>query len=363
MSFGLHHQALFLGHGQRLDALTLDLGLLQYRRNEFLLATIDLGFLHLDLAFFLHLLHPHAFGDHLLLHDVCLDVVRLVSLRLLLLGNFEVLRFLDLQIALRLGLLGLRQRFGQYPFLVGLRLRNRSFASRGGPLDGSVSLRFHRSHVRVALDARYVRLAHVGDVLVLVAHFLDGERNHFQPHLAHVISAGGAHTLAYHLGLLHDFFHRELSDDAAQMAFHHQSDQSLALLICLGQELLRRGQDRLDVGLDLDLRHGLDCYRLSLLGVEILLRSHVERHQFQRKLPANLHHGPYDGPVTFHDTRAAEAVNDERFMRTGLAIESRESAHQEQNSQDAQPDDDPDFCWYPERHIASSHNSNRTVRP
>ncbi len=222
-------------------------------------------------------------------------------------------------------------------------LRNRSFASRGCSLDGSVALRFHRSHIGVALDSRHVRLAHVGDVLVLVAHFLDGEGNHFQPHLAHVIGAGGAHTLAHHLGLLHDLFHRELPDDAAQVAFHHQADQAFALLISLGQELLGRSQDRLHVGFDLDLRHGLDGHRYTLLGVEILLRSHVEGHQFQRKLAADLHHRPYDGSVSLHDACAAKTVDDQRFVRTSLAVEPRQCAHQQHEHQNTQANDDPDF--------------------
>ena len=121
VTFGFRHEALLLGLGDRLDALTLDLGLLQHGRDQFFLAAIDFGLLHLDLSFFLDLLHAHALGNHLLLHDVRLDVVRLVGLRLLLLGDFEVLRFLDLEVALRFGLLGLRQRFRQHAFLVGLR--------------------------------------------------------------------------------------------------------------------------------------------------------------------------------------------------------------------------------------------------
>ena len=128
VTFGFRHQALLLGLRQSLDALTLDLGLLQHGRDQFFLAAIDFGLLHLDLPFFLDLPHAHALGDDLLLHDVGLNVVRLVGLRLLLLGDFEILRFLDLEVALRFGLLGLRQRFRQHSLLVGLRLRDRGFA-------------------------------------------------------------------------------------------------------------------------------------------------------------------------------------------------------------------------------------------
>ena len=111
--------------GQRLDPLPLDLGLLQDGRDQLLLAARDLGLLHLDLLLLLDLLDPDLLGDDLLLHDVGLDLVGLVRLRLLLLDRLVVLRLLDLQVALRLGLLGLRERLGEHPLLVGLRLGDR----------------------------------------------------------------------------------------------------------------------------------------------------------------------------------------------------------------------------------------------
>ena len=48
-AFGFDRQPLLLGVGQRLDALPLDLGLLQHGGDQLLLAAQDLGFLHLDL--------------------------------------------------------------------------------------------------------------------------------------------------------------------------------------------------------------------------------------------------------------------------------------------------------------------------
>ena len=111
--------------------------------------------------------------------------------------------------------------------------------------DRCIAIGFGGGHVGVALDARHVRPAHVGDVFVLVANFLDGERNDFQAHLVHVVGAGAAHAVGNHFRLLHDFFHRELANDAAQVAFHHQPDQPLPLVIGLGQELLCSGANRL----------------------------------------------------------------------------------------------------------------------
>jgi hypothetical protein len=111
--------------------------------------------------------------------------------------------------------------------------------------DGGIALGFGGGDIGVALDARDIRPAHVGDVFVLVADFFDGERNHFQAHLVHVVGAGAAHAVGRPSPALHDLLHRELADDAAQVAFHHQADQAFALLIGLGEKLLGRGQDRL----------------------------------------------------------------------------------------------------------------------
>ena len=192
--------------------------------------------------------------------------------------------FLDLEVALRFGLLGLGERFGQHALLIGLRFGDRRFARCDGALDGGVALGFGGGYVGVALDAGDVGPAHVGDVFVLVADFFDGEGNDFEAHLVHVVGAGGAHAVADHLGLLDDLFHGELADDAAQVAFHHQADQAFALLVGLGEELLGRGEDRFRIGLHLDLRDGLHGDGDALLGVEILLRRDVERHEFERKV-------------------------------------------------------------------------------
>jgi len=62
--------------------------------DEFFFAAADFGVLNFDLSFFFDLLHSHAFGDDLLLHDIGLNVVDLVGLRLLLFGDFEYCAFL-----------------------------------------------------------------------------------------------------------------------------------------------------------------------------------------------------------------------------------------------------------------------------
>ena len=52
-------QPLLLGLGQRLDALALDLGLLQHGGDQLAFAALDFGFLHLDLLLLLDLLDLH----------------------------------------------------------------------------------------------------------------------------------------------------------------------------------------------------------------------------------------------------------------------------------------------------------------
>src|SRR5579862_6192165 len=238
LAVGFHGQLRFLGFGQCLDAFALHLRRLQHGGDQFALAPLDFGVLHGDFVLFLYLLDLHLLRDHLLLHDVGLDLISLVGGGLLLLHDLVIVGLLDLQIARGFRLLGLRQRFGQHPLLIGLRLGHGGRARRFRALDGCVTLGFGGSHIGVALDARHVRAAHVADVVVLVADFLNGERDHFQAHLVHVVRAGGAHAVSHHFRLLDDLFHRQLPDDAAQVAFHHQPDQPFAFLVGLGQELL-----------------------------------------------------------------------------------------------------------------------------
>ena len=102
-----------------------------------------------------------------------------------------------------------------------------------------------------------------------------------ETHLAHVVHAGGAHALSDHLGLFHNLFDGQLTDDAAQMAFHHEADEAFALVGRFSEELLGRGEDGLLIGADLNLGNGFDSNRDALLGVEVLLWGDVEAHQFQ----------------------------------------------------------------------------------
>ena len=164
---------------------------------------------------FLDLPDLDRFRNHLLLHDVGLYVVGFVGLRLLALHGFQVLRLLDFQIALGFGLLAGRERFGQHPLLIGVGTRHGGGPLGVGALDRGIALGFGGGDIGVAPDAGYVGAAHVGDVLVLVAHFLDGERDHLQAHLGDVVGAGGAHAVGYHFRLLDDLFHGQLADDAA----------------------------------------------------------------------------------------------------------------------------------------------------
>ena len=100
------------------------------------------------------------------------------------------MRFLDFEIALRFGLLRQGKRFRQDSFLVGLSLGNRRFALGQSTFDGGITIGFGRGNVGVALDACDIGLAHIGDVFVLVADFLDGEGDDFKAHLVHVFRAG-----------------------------------------------------------------------------------------------------------------------------------------------------------------------------
>ena len=135
----------------------------------------DLGFLHLDLLLLFNLPDLHGLGDDLLLHDVGLDLVGFVRLCLLLRNRLFKSGLLDFQVALGFGLVGRRQRFGHYAFLIRLRLGHSGCALRFGAFDGGVAFGFGGRDVRIALNARNVRATHVRNVLIFVPNLFDRE--------------------------------------------------------------------------------------------------------------------------------------------------------------------------------------------
>ncbi len=88
MAFGFKCQPLLFGLGEGFDALALDFGRLQNGGDQLAFAALDFGVLHRDLTFLFHLLDLDLLRDHLLLHDVGLDLVGLIGRRLLLLDGF-----------------------------------------------------------------------------------------------------------------------------------------------------------------------------------------------------------------------------------------------------------------------------------
>src|SRR5262249_52822224 len=155
-AFGFGDEAELLGLSEGFDALALELGLLHDGGGQLAVATEDFSFLHLDFVLLLHLMNGDFLGAHLLLHDVALDLVGLVGLGLLLLDHLEVFGLFDFEVALRFGLLGLGQGFGEHTLLIGLGLGDGGFAGGEGALDGGVALGLGGGHVGIALDARDV---------------------------------------------------------------------------------------------------------------------------------------------------------------------------------------------------------------
>jgi len=302
----------------------------------------DFGLLHLHLLFLLDLLDLDEFGDHLLLHDVGLQFVGLVGLRLLAARLLGVLRFLDGKVALRLGLLAQRSGLRDDAILVGRGLGDGGLAQRVGAANRGVALGFGRGYLRIALDPRDIGPSHVGDVFVLVAHLANGEADDLKAHLRHVVHAGGAHALGDHLRLLDDLFDGQLADDAAQMAFHHKADEAFALVGRLRQKLLGGGKDRLVIRAHLDLRDCLDRHGHALLGVEILLRRDVKAHQLQRELAIGFNDGEYDRAATLDDARVTKSIDDNCLVRSCLAKHSGESDKQCKGCDDDESDDNAD---------------------
>src|SRR5262249_2614514 len=220
-----------------------------------------------------------------------------------------------------------RGGLGGDALLIGLRFGHGGSALRFGALDSDVALGFGCCNFSVALDPRDVRATHIGDVLVLVANFLDGEAHDFESHLGHVTGASAAHAVTDHFRFLDDLLDGELADDAAEMAFHDQANEPFELLGPLGQELFGGGADRHGIGLHLELGDGFDGHRNALVGVHTLLRRDVKGHQLERELTAVLEHRQNDRSAAFDNASAAQAVNYKRFVRTRFAQQAGERHH------------------------------------
>ncbi len=91
-SLGFSGEAVLLGGGHILNALLFDLSSFEHGGDELLFIAQNLGLLHLDLAFALHLLHLHLLGGHLLQHHVGLQFISLVGGGLLCGGSARCTR-------------------------------------------------------------------------------------------------------------------------------------------------------------------------------------------------------------------------------------------------------------------------------
>jgi hypothetical protein len=218
-----------LGRGQRLNALALDFRGLQHGRDQLALAAQNFRILHLDFVLFLHCRTLASSATHLLLHDVGLDVVGFVGLRLLLLDGFQVLRLLDFEIAL------LRPAWPARAFPPA-RVPDRPapwprrLLATPPPAGWPCRAPLRRS----ATSASRLMRATSGRPMLVMYSFLSRTSLMVNEITSRPIlfmsSAQVARIRSPTIsGSFTICFHRELADDAAQMAFHDQPDQAFAL--------------------------------------------------------------------------------------------------------------------------------------
>jgi len=232
--------------------------------------------------------------------------------------------------------------FGDDLFLLGFGFGNTRIAHGLRPANQRVAFGFSCRDIGVSLDQRHIRAAHVQDVFVVVTHFLDGEGDDFQSHLAHVIGNVGAHPVGHHLGFLDDVLDRQLADDAAQVAFHHQTDERLALFGRFVQKLLGCGQDTDRVGLDLDLGNRFHIDGHPLRRIEVLGGRDIETHQLQREFARLLDQRPDDASPALDDFGAAKSIDDERLVRPDFVEELGRHEEEQKDHRDQADNDDRD---------------------
>ncbi len=114
---------------------------------------------------------------------------------------------------------------------------------------------------------------------------------------------------------------------------------ALAVLRRLAQELLGGGQDALAVRAHLELRHRLHLHRDALIGIEILLRRDIERHQLQREQLRFLHERDDQRAAARQDALATRAIDDQRLVWANLAIHAPIQVEDEQHRNHRKDDD------------------------
>ena len=111
------------------------------------------------------------------------------------------------------------------------------------------------------------------------------------------------------------------------MAFHDEADEAFALVVGLGEKLLGGGADGFVIATHFDLRHGFHGDRDTLFGIEILLRRHVERHELQGKFFIGFNHRHNYRAAANDGAGAAQAIYNQRLMRSRLAKERSDGDH------------------------------------
>ena len=264
-ALGFGNEALLFSGGQRLNVAAFDFSLFENGGNQFALDALDFSVLHQNRLLMLHLLNLDLFHHHLLLHDVGLDLVGLVGLGLLPLDSFEVLGLLDLQVALGFGLVGEGKGLGKDAFLVSLGC---------GDKPGLWRMAVSRSASAPATSACRLMRAMSGRPMLEMYSFLAGTSSMVKEMTSRPIldisPARGAQPVSHHFGLFDDLFDGELANDAAEVTFHDETDESFTVVIALGEELLGCGSDRFRVALNFDLGDRFHSVGDALAGVEIL---------------------------------------------------------------------------------------------
>src|SRR5205823_8167255 len=120
------------------------------------------------------------------------------------------------------------------------------------------------------------------------------------------------------LRVLDEFLNGQLTNDTAQVAFHHQANQVLAFTLALAQELLGSRCDALLIRAHFDLGDGLDINGNTLCSVQVLGWGYVEGHQLQRKFLRTLVEGDHKVRTTSDNLCPASTIDNQCLVGSNL---------------------------------------------
>ena len=336
-SIGFDRLPLFFRFGSYDLRLLLGLSGFDDRRFKLPLSAQDFLFLHSDLFLRADAVDPDLFGDHVLFCAGFRKGTGLTGAGLLGLHLGQVLRLLDLKVALRLSDL----RFG-------IELHALALLQCDGRFHLGVPLRFGFSDFGVAFHFGCPPPAKRVEILLLIADFQDGQNIYADPHPFQVCRGFRGQLLSKALPIVVDLFDGQRPQYRSQMSFERLKDHLLDFIVAHREKPFGGRLEKCFFPADLHIRDGFHGNRHAFYRVCPLDHQrdghHIQREilDFFKQRPAHcgaaFHHS-VSGFRTVGQAPRSSAENGD-FVRRDFDVVSTVEPSCDEHRQEQHHDDD-----------------------